>query len=1321
MNQEIGNTYFFPSRISLRQNILWIASIALIYFAMARLSLSLVFEPEGIAAIWPPAGIFLSSILLSRRNLRPYLVGVLFIIDFIAEMLTGTPLPVSLIYAFVLTADAVLSSWLLIQFVGEPIDFSKIKDVIGFLLLSVILSNVLWSFLSAVASTHFLETPFLKSFQWWSTSDGIGNLLVTPLILSWASLAKTGLKTWNQKRVLEGAALFIPLVLMNHLVFRYLSAHTQFSLLLTYATFPYLLWAAMRFSVRGVTIALLLVATIAIYSTASGNVINVVLHDSPLDAVIVVQLYLAIMAIPSLLLSAVVAESKRAGKELRESETRYRAIIESSPDAITQSDLNGKILMCNAQTALLHGYERPEELIGTSVFDLFLPEELERARVNLQKTLKDSVIRNAEYRLLKKDGSQFQIELSATVIRDAEGNPVSFMALTRDITERKRAEEVIGKALQEWQTTFDATNDAMWILDKDQRVLRSNKTSEHIFQRANGELIGKHCWEIVHCTTQPIPECPFLRARNSLRRESMELQIGKNWFEVIVDPILDATGRFDGAVHIVSDITDRKRAEDALSKSEERMRAIVEGTPHLFFYTQDTEAKTIYVSPTVEQITGYKVDVWIKRQDWFTTDTKFNQVAKEITRAHLRGEFTKEPVYIEVRHATGREILLEAYEYPIIKNGKVIGLQGVVHDITERKRTENALFESEEKFRKVFEEGPLGMAMDSLTDGRLIDVNRSLCEMLGYTKEELMHITFKDATYPDDLSVDVEAVKGLQEGQIQRHQTEKRYLKKNGEVIWATRTLSKISSTDRKSFYVLVMIEDITERKEAEEALKESEEKYRAMVEQINDVIYTTDTNGIFTYISPTVEILGGYKPEEMIGHSLGEFLDPQFLPKNKEQFQNVMAGNLVPTEYLVKIKSGEFRWIRTSSRPIIKENKPIGIRGVLTDITERKQAEEAVRQMQKLEGLGTLAGGIAHDFNNILGIILAYNANIKRYKNDTKQLDLATETITKAVQRGQTLVQSILTFARKTETAFGPVNVNDVVMEIMTMILETFPKNLTYSQNFDKAVPYINADRSQLHQVLMNLCVNARDAMPNGGVLTINTRMISVEKLRNQHPDAAASGYVCIEVSDTGEGMSEEIRKRIFEPFFTTKEIGKGTGLGLSVTFGVIQSHSGFIDVDSDPGKGTTFRIYLPASHMVAPITEKEEEMLESIPGGTETLLIAEDEEMLRMPLQMVLIEKGYKVLSVKDGFEAVNTYKERMKEIALVLTDLGLPRMTGMEECVQIKKINPNARMIVATGFLDPEMKSEFLKAGIQHFLLKPYDIKKVLKMVREVLDEK
>ena len=521
-------------------------------------------------------------------------------------------------------------------------------------------------------------------------------------------------------------------------------------------------------------------------------------------------------------------------------------------------------------------------------------------------------------------------------------------------------------------------------------------------------------------------------------------------------------------------------------------------------------------------------------------------------------------------------------------------------------------------------------------------------------------------------------------------------------------------------------LDEVKEKKSrvhAEDALRKSERRFQVLAEHSPVGIFQTDSKGSTVYVNSRWCQISGLSKDEAMGNGWFSAVHRE----DREQLRigwekATQATESSNAEYRFVHKNNTISWVIGQAVPE-RDSKDIiiGYIGTITDITERKQTEDALRQMQKLEGLGTLAGGIAHDFNNILGIILAYITSIKRFKNDSEKLNLATATITKAVERGKTLVQQILTFARKTETEFGAVKVNDVVMEIMTMIFETFPKNLTYAQSFDKSISYINADHSQLYQVLLNLCVNARDAMPDGGSLTINTRMVSVASLRSQHPDAEASAYVCIEVSDTGEGMTGETRKRIFEPFYTTKGIGKGTGLGLSVVFGIIQNHKGFIDVESEQGKGTKFRLFLPATEVAVPTSEIDEELVEDILGGTETLLLVEDEEMLLMSLQLVLEEKGYTVLSAMAGLDALNIYQEKTKNISLVLTDLGLPTISGLEVCRRIKQINPKERMILATGFLDPEMKTEFLKAGIQHFLFKPYDLAKVLKMVREVIDAK
>jgi PAS domain S-box-containing protein len=766
-----------------------------------------------------------------------------------------------------------------------------------------------------------------------------------------------------------------------------------------------------------------------------------------------------------------------------------------------------------------------------------------------------------------------------------------------------------------------------------------------------------------------------------------------------------------------NEIVEHKRAEEALVQEQYLMNMLMDNVPdHIYF--KDTDSRFIRINKDHAKKFG------LSNPTQATGKTDFDFFTEEHARPAFEDEQTiirtgKPIVGIEEKETwpDGRETWVSTTKMPLRdKEGNIIGTFGVSRDITEHKRAEEALRKTEKKYRLLFEQNLIGVYHTTL-EGDILDCNDAFINMLGYDSLEELRAHKAVDLYSTETARNNFVSCLRTEGFIKN--SEISLSQKNGTTLFGLENAALIKGVEDTPSTILGTIVDITERKRAEEVLL----KFRLGIERSADALFMTDANGTIVYVNPAFERIYGYTGQEVIGKTPRILKSGLLSPESYKQFwDTLLSKNVVAGEIVNKTKDGSLISIESSNNPIIDHAGTIlGFLSINRDITERKRVEEGLRQMQKLEGLGTLAGGIAHDFNNILGIILAYITSIKRFKGDTKKLDLAVDTIVKAVERGKTLVQQILTFARKTETEFGAVNVNDVVMEIMTMIFETFPKVLTYTQNIDKNITFINADRSQLHQVLLNLCVNARDAMPKGGVLTINTRMVSGISLRNQHPDAAASGYVCIEVSDTGEGMTEEIRNRIFEPFFTTKEQGKGTGLGLAVVFGVVQTHKGFIDVESELGKGTTFRLYLPASQAAKPISVKDEETLEEIPGGTETLLVVEDEEMLMMSLQMVLVEKGYKVISAEDGLTAVNIYKERKKEIALVLTDLGLPKMSGMEECAQIKKLNPTARMIVATGFLDPNMKSEFLKAGIQHFLFKPYDLKQVLKVVREVLDGK
>ena len=920
--------------------------------------------------------------------------------------------------------------------------------------------------------------------------------------------------------------------------------------------------------------------------------------------------------------------------------------------------------------------------------------------------------------------SNYRTELESEVARSTEELKHTLENLQQDITERKQVEEELKKSEGKFRTIFDNASDGMFLVDLNARkFFICNAMCTKMLGYTQEEFSTLDIADI-----HPREDLPFIyeqigkfsKEEEGIRSDIRFKRKDGSIFAADLSPALLTIAEKKYLLINFKDISERKQAEEVLHASEEKYRMLFEGAAEGILVA-DIESKQFrYSNPAICKMLGYTAE---EMSQLGIADIHPKEALEYVVAefdAQASGQKILSPE-IPCLRKDSSVIYASIATSPLIIDGRKCNV-GFFTDITERKQAEEKLRETTDFLDNLlsFANAPI-MVWDN--NNKITKFNLAFERLTGYTMYDVKE-KHPEILFPVEMREDLSAlITRTSEGE-NLLSVEMPIRCKSGDVRTVLWNTANIYTADEKTIIATIAHgQDITKRKQAEESLQESELRFRSLYENATIGIFRTTPDGNILLANPALVKLLGYTSFEKLAE------------RNLEKY-----GFETPSqrkEFLDKIeRDGEVngynsKWIRQDGTAIFvlesarairdSQGKTLYYDGTVEDITERRQMEEGLRQMQKLEGLGTLAGGIAHDFNNILGIILAYITSTHRFKDDTKKLDLAVDTIVKAVERGKTLVQQILTFARKTETEFGAVNVNDVVIEIMVMIFETFPKIITYAQNFDKSISFINADRSQLHQALLNLCVNARDAMPNGGVLTINTRMVSSISLRTQHPDAAESSYVCIEVSDTGEGMNEEIQKRIFEPFFTTKEQGKGTGLGLAVVFGVVKTHKGFIDVESELGKGTTFRLYLPASQVAEPISVKDDETLVEIPGGTETLLVVEDEEMLMMSLQMVLVEKGYKVISAGDGLTAVNIYKERKKAIALVLTDLGLPKMSGREVCAQIKKLNPNARMILATGFLDPEMKSEFLKVGVQHFLYKPYDLRKVLKVIREVLDEK
>jgi PAS domain S-box-containing protein len=517
--------------------------------------------------------------------------------------------------------------------------------------------------------------------------------------------------------------------------------------------------------------------------------------------------------------------------------------------------------------------------------------------------------------------------------------------------------------------------------------------------------------------------------------------------------------------------------------------------------------------------------------------------------------------------------------------------------------------------------------------------------------------------------------------------------------------------------FVSTQIAMAIDRKRNEEALRESERRYKSLYFNTPAMLHSIDSNGRLLSVSEHWLRVMGYTRQEVIGRKSTDFLTPASRAFAQEQVlpDFFRTGICTDVPYQFVTRSGKIMEVLLSAiADRDQEGNVIRSLAVLQDVTEQRKLQQQLLQAQKLESIGTLAGGIAHDFNNILGIIMGHASILPEAARDQARLSRSIAAIQKAGERGAGLVRQILTFARKTDVRFEPVNLNDIVAELGKMLEETFPRTLTIQLDMSPGLPVVEADRTQVHQTLLNLCVNARDAMQAGGVLAIRTHVTTDARVSGR----PAGPYACVSVIDSGSGMDEATRHRIFEPFFTTKDLGKGTGLGLSVVYGIMESHNGFVDVESTPGKGTCFHLYFP----ISPGATSQEEVpagTKKVPiGGTETLLVVEDEEMLSDLLRLTLEAAGYTVLTASNGEEGIKVYKSHAETIALVITDIGLPRMSGRDVFLRIRAIRPTARVIIASGYIEPDTKTELLGLGAIGFLQKPYLPLEIARSVREAL---
>jgi PAS domain S-box-containing protein len=633
---------------------------------------------------------------------------------------------------------------------------------------------------------------------------------------------------------------------------------------------------------------------------------------------------------------------------------------------------------------------------------------------------------------------------------------------------------------------------------------------------------------------------------------------------------------------------------------------------------------------------------------------------------------------------------------------------------TERAETESeqAIRESELSYRRLFEAARDGILILNADTGRITDVNPFMTEMLGFSRPEMIGMLIWELGPFKDIVANKAKFDQQRQGHVRSENLPLEA--RDGRKI----TVDFISNVYQAGDCNMIQcnIRDISERKRAEDQIVEQ----AAFLDKARDAILVRDLEGKILFWNKGAERMYGWARQEVVGRKIADFLHT-----HPRKFEEINGLTISRDEWHGELQhlTRDRREITIEARwTLIRDNEgqPKSVLEINTDITEKKKIEAQFMRAQRMESIGTLAGGIAHDLNNILAPIMMSIDILKTTADDPQSKNIL-DTIEVSAKRGADIVRQVLSFARGLEGERVEIQPKHLLKDLENIIKDTFPKDIQLQFSIPNETWTILGDPTQVQQILLNLCVNARDAMPNGGSLTIGVEnCVLDEPFAAMNLQGKAGSYVNISVTDSGTGMPQSILDKIFEPFFTTKELHKGTGLGLSTVMAIVKSHEGIINVYSEPGNGTSFKVYLPAMEISSEAREDQPPQVSLPRGNGELILVVDDEASILIITSQMLQAFGYQVLTATDGADALAVYTEHQDEIAVVLTDTMMPVMDGPATIHALTAINPAIKIIAASGLNANADMAEVAGAGVKHFLTKPYTAGTLLKAIRAVLDE-
>jgi len=1260
--------------------------LAAVYFLAARLGLHLAVINPYATAVWAPAGIALAALLLYGRSLWP---GI-FLGAFFANLANGGHPVVAAAIASGNTLEALAGATLAFRYAGGLRAFDRAPGVFRFAALtagaSTLLSAAIGVLTLTLAGLARSQDALSVGVTWW-IGDAAGDLIVAPLLILWRLDHRA---RWTRARISETAVAVAVALALAFASFTTLLAPHQPGLALAFLCAPALLWPAFRLGLPETATVLFLVDAVAVWAW---------FHAVPSDYFLrELQAYVGVTAIMLLAIAAEMAYGRRQQQELR-------LVTDDAPVYLAHCDREGRYRFVNRAYAARFGLE-PEHLIGRRIADI-IGEEGYRLYAGFVETA------------LAGERVEFELEapfagLGNRVMRCSYmperhpgGEPGGFISASLDVTGQRHAETRLQHEYALREAIENSMLTGLAAVDAEGRQTYVNPAFCRMVGYTAEELIG---------SAAPFPYWPEEETANiqdafqrTLRGEApasgftlrFQRRDGERFDALVMISSVRVGGEPPSWLASVADISEHQRLHERIKTQEELLRLVIDGMPGLVAYL-DRDFRYRFVNR------GYA--------EWFRCS---GAEIEGRTIAEFRGAQWFESVRPQLERALAGETV--AYESPIdyadrtrivratyvpdrAPDQSVRGLVVLVEDITAESAALDALRQSEEKFRHIVENASEGIWIVDIA-GITTFVNDRMCEILGYEPGEMLGVRCFDFIHPDDRPRGRAGLESRTRGDTQPR--EYRVFRKDGEMIWIQFSGAPLRDASGALTGVLGMCADLTAR-------KYNEARYQTLFETSQDGVLIVNERGIYVDVNQSYCALLKRARDELIGSAFAPHIPRDRLAEAERAFATLVATGHFEGEFPLLAADGsivELEWRSLA-------NFVPGLHCCIArDVRERKRFEQQLQQTQKLESLGVMAGGVAHDFNNLLVGILA-NASLALECSRDANIEPMLRDVVTAGERASGLVRQMLAYAGQNRLAASALDLGNLIRETATLVRASIPKTVALELELAPELPRVEADTAQLQQVIMNMVINAAEAIPENcpGAVTVATSaraLTAFDRERSIIPiELTGQEYIEVRFTDTGNGIPPDVQQKIFDPFFTTKFTGRG--LGLSAVLGIVRSHGGALTLESAPGQGTTFRILLPATRgaVEAPAPQRSADV-----QGSGAILVVDDEETVRTIARRTLERRGYTVWTAEGGAEAI-ALLDTHPEIVAVVLDLAMPAMTGDQVAPLLHARRPGLPIILSSGYAEIDAARRFADGDLAGFLQKPYTARALAEKVAAVV---